>query len=193
MINTTFLNSVSATSVISALGAIPWRCPLGMYMPPTGSTSANFTGCLYECAAGVYANAKLTHFSLASPLRCHEHILERAPWSSQMAGMVHQMISQACPAVGLAPRDIGVQWAPVRPYHALRAAITQHSTALWRRAVFNVGWAISALRWALSHAQRACTALEIALETLLFPSPMTQWRPIVCPTFLWSQLPTWLL
>eukprot|EP00966_Prymnesium_polylepis_P085598 1981722-Prymnesium_polylepis.1 len=52
--NVTFQDHAPAKSTILALSDAPWRCPLGKYMPPTGSFTAEFTGCLYFCAPGYY-------------------------------------------------------------------------------------------------------------------------------------------
>jgi hypothetical protein len=54
LINVSFRDQRVSKSTVFTHYDIPWRCPLGMWMAPTGRFSANFTGCLYKCPAGVF-------------------------------------------------------------------------------------------------------------------------------------------
>ena len=54
--NCTFRGPRTRKSSVVVQGWLPWKCPPGTWMPHAGRFDDEFTGCLYECAAGFYGN-----------------------------------------------------------------------------------------------------------------------------------------
>lgn len=50
--NVSFERHSSEYPTLQIIGSVRWRCPLGTYMPLSGTFTGNFSGCLYSCPAG---------------------------------------------------------------------------------------------------------------------------------------------
>ena len=45
------------TSIVSIISKLSWRCQLGYWMPPAGSFTTSFAGCLHPCPRGYFGNS----------------------------------------------------------------------------------------------------------------------------------------